>query len=122
MLPVLPTIATILEVRRLPSGELPAPLISSAYLASRSAAVLLVLDSVTRDEVDRVLDPVVSRFGRDRRGVVYAERGDDREVLALAANGCAVFASSDAFRARLSSLGIAFRDATDAEFALARAE
>ena len=79
---------------------------------------MLVLHSVSPREVDRLLDPVVADSGRDHRGVVYANIGDDNAVLNVAAGAAQVFAASDAFRAKLTSRGIAFRDVSEAEPAL----
>jgi len=79
-----------------------------------------VLDRITPAEVDRVLDPLVSQLDRGRGGVIYADHAHDGEVLSVAAKSCRVFASSETFRAQLSSRGIPFHDAADAELTLAR--
>jgi len=76
---------------------------------------MLALNCVTRAEVDRALDPVVAHIGIDVRGVVYADLADDGFVLRAAARAQRVFAASDAFRAKLRSRGIAYRDSADLE-------
>jgi hypothetical protein len=107
--------STLLEIVRHPDGDVPVRLIRAAYLASRSEAVMLALNCVTRAEVDRALDPVVAHIGIDVRGVVYADLADDGFVLRAAARAQRVFAASDAFRAKLRSRGIAYRDSADLE-------
>jgi hypothetical protein len=113
-------ISTLLEIRRSAGGEIPEALISAAYLASASATVMLVLDSVSPSEVDAVLDPVVAGAGRYHRGVVYANARDDAAILNVAAAASRVFAASPAFRAKLASRGIAFEDVSRAESVLAK--
>lgn len=115
-------VATLLEIGRKADGEIPGSLISAAYRASRSSRVMLVLHSVSPKEVDQLLDPVVARAGREHRGVVYASLSDESAVLDTAASADRVFASSQAFRAKLTSRGIAFKDVAEAEFDLQSAE
>lgn len=107
-------VAAILEIQRKPDGEIPAALISAAYRASQFRPVMLVLGAVSPGEVDRVLDPVVARNGRHHRGVVYVNTSD-ATVLNAAAGNSLVFATSDEFRSKLASHGIAFRDVSEAE-------
>src|SRR5688572_9229520 len=107
-------VTTLLEIGRRANGEMPASLISAAYRASRSTPVMLVLDSVSPGEVDRVLDPVVARTGRQHRGVIYAS-SEDTTVLNVAAAASRVFAASESFRAKLTSRGISFLDVSEAE-------
>ena len=114
-------VATLLEIERQADGAIPASLITAAYRASRLTPVMLVLDSVSTVEVDRLLDPVVEGAGRHHRGVVYARLADDAIVLESAAAASSVFASSEGFRAKLASRGIDFRDVSEAELALGQA-
>ena len=122
MRPASRQVAALLEIGRKADGEIPGSLISAAYRASRSRPVMLVLHSVSPREVDQLLDPVVAGAGRDHRGVVYANLSDDAVVLDTAASADKVFASSQAFRAKLASRGIAFRDVAEAELDLGNTE
>jgi hypothetical protein len=110
-------VATLLEIGRKANGEMPTALISAAYRASRATPVMLVLDAISPNEVDQVLDPLVAGNGRNLRGVIYAT-SDDSKVLAFAAAASRVFAASERFRSRLAEHGIAFEDVSRAELAL----
>jgi hypothetical protein len=109
----------VLEVGRQPDGALQSPLIAAAYHASRAARVLLVLDRVSRAEVDKVLDSVVTASELNRPGVLYADGEDDATVLAAATHARRIFASSDGFRAKLDARGLRYHDLTDLERDLA---
>jgi hypothetical protein len=111
-------VATLLEIRRKANGDMPASLISAAYRASRSTPVMLVLDSVSPRDVDRVLDPIVARVGYDHRGVIYASMRDESTVLSMAESAGAVYAASEGFRSKLEARGIGFKDVADAESSL----
>ena len=63
--------------------ELRDRLISLAYRASRSREVALVLNGVSRETVDRTLDPIVASEGIAVAGVRYV---DPEEVLTLLRN------------------------------------
>jgi hypothetical protein len=78
-----------------------------------------VLDRVSRAEVDRVLDHVVTSSELIRPGVRYADVEDDATVLAAAKQAHTIFASSDRFRAKLDAGGLRYHDFTDLERDLA---
>jgi len=109
----------VLEVGRQPDGAVQGAVITAAYQVSRAAPVLLVLDRVSRAEVDKVLDRVVTTSELNRPGVRYADAEDDATVLAAAKRAHRVFASSDGFRAKLDARGLQYRDFTDLERDLA---
>lgn len=106
----------LVEIGRDSDGRIPASLISAAYTASRTAPVILVLDSVLAAEVDAVLDPVVASSFRDYHGVIYADIRD-ADTLRVPPDA-RVFARSAALRSRLESLGIQCQDLAGAEPAL----
>lgn len=56
-------------------------LLSLSYRASRSRRVGLVLRGISREAVDRQLDPVVEREGSGVRGVRYLEATEAEEML-----------------------------------------
>lgn len=105
----------VLEVGRQADGAVQGGLIAAAYRASRVAPVLLVLDRVSRAEVDKVLDHVVTTSELNRPGVRYAEAEDDATVLAAAEQARRVFASSECFRAKLEARGLRYHDPRDLE-------
>jgi len=109
------SVDAILEIGRQANGDISAALVSAAYRASRATPIMLVLDSVTPADVDRVLDPVVAGSGYDLCGVIYVNKGDEDAILSGAATASRVFARSAELRATLSSRGIAFRSVEEAE-------
>jgi hypothetical protein len=119
--PVAPPVAALLEIARDPNGKIPQSLIRAAYKASRAKPVMLVLDSVTPNEIDAVLDAIVTSSFRNHRGVIYAQSSDERAVLAGATAASRVFAASPTFMAKLMSWGIDFEDLSRAEPLLADA-
>lgn len=104
---------TVLEIRRQDDGSVPAALIAAAFRASQTAAVMLVLESVSPGEVDRVLDTVVSGSDLAVPGVRYADVRDDAVVLPVAAQAGRIFAGSAGFRRNLDAHGIAHLDVTE---------
>jgi hypothetical protein len=115
---VLPRFAAVLEIGREANGTIQSQRIAQAYRASRSASVMLVLNRVSRSEVDDVLDKVVSSYRLDIPGVLYVDLDDDATVLSVASRAPMIFASSDEFCAKLDSLGIRYRDPAEIEHAL----
>lgn len=67
-----PLFAAIVEVTVDSDGVLPVELIRRAYCASRSGPVALVLNGVSPQAVDRVLDEVVTGAG-NVHGVLYCD-------------------------------------------------
>jgi hypothetical protein len=56
-------------------------LLAAAYRASRTRRVGLVLRGLSREQIDRRLDPIVEREGTGFRGVRYLEVEDVRALL-----------------------------------------
>ncbi|HEY0810611.1 MAG TPA: hypothetical protein VGD49_10645 [Longimicrobiales bacterium] len=82
-------------------------LIRAAYRSSRSGLVALALRGVTRQLVDRALDPVVDARKDLIRGVVYVDADESTEDLLIAAtHASVVVASTDRFRDALAQQGI----------------
>jgi hypothetical protein len=82
-------------------------LIRAAYSSSRSGLVALALRGVTRQLVDRALDPVVDLRHDRSRGVVYIDADDARQdLMSAASHASVVIASTEAFRAELIREGI----------------
>lgn len=101
-------VGALVEIALDSDGELPRDLIATAYIASRAITVGFVLDAgVTREEVDRVLDPLVATTCGSVRGVRYLDHNDDRGVLAAIGRARFVVAVTRGFRERCARSGIA---------------
>lgn len=74
-----PRPAAIIEVSPDVEGRLPVELVRSAYFASRSGPVVLVLRGVAPEVIDRLLNPVVESGG-EVHGVLYS-RPDEVATL-----------------------------------------
>ncbi len=97
----------VVEIARDSDDGTRTDLIRAAYRSSRSGLVALALSGVTRQSVDRVLDPVVDPRQDRIRGVVYVdaeEAGED--LLNAATHATVVVASTDRFRDALLDRGI----------------
>jgi hypothetical protein len=105
----------VVEVSREPDGSVPEELITAAYHASRDVAVLLVLDSISRAEVDRILDRVVSPADLDMPGLIYADGANETVVMRAAMRASRIFASTDTFRSMLQSRGLRYSHPADAD-------
>jgi len=81
--------------------------IQAAYHLSRCGVVALALRGVSRESVDRALDPVVDVRKDPHMGVVYFDADQPNEdMLSVVGRASVVIASSEAFRAELVSHGI----------------
>jgi hypothetical protein len=82
-------------------------LIRAAYRSSRSGVVALALRGVTRQIVDRALDPVVDTRGDQVRGVVYMDAEQpEADLIAAATHASVVIAATESFRTELLRYGI----------------
>lgn len=98
----MPHLAAIVEVMRDPEGSLPVELIRQAYCASRSGRVVLVLNGVSPQAIDRVLDEVVAKAG-EVHGVLYCDPQQAMTLVSeLAVQGLAV-ASTEPLRNLLAT-------------------
>lgn len=64
----------VVEVHKTLGEPIPSDGIVATYLASRRGPILMVLDGVSAEECDRVLDPVVRQAPARLAGVAYASR------------------------------------------------
>jgi hypothetical protein len=89
-------------------------LIRAAYRSSRSGLVALALRGVTRQLVDRALDPVVDVRTDRMPGVVYLDAdASPHDLLIAARHASVVVASTEGFRVELAQRGINALDAED---------
>lgn len=92
-------------------GELPRDVIAAAYIASRAITVGFVISpSVSREEIDCVLDPLVATTCGSVRGVRYFDLGDARGVQSAIQTARFVVAVTPEFRERCASSGIVSLD------------
>lgn len=97
-----PDLAAIVEVMADSGGSLPVSLIHQAYRASRSGPIALVLNGVSPQAIDRVLDDVVATAG-EVHGLLYCNPQRAMALASrLAAQGLAV-ASTEPLRNVLAS-------------------
>ena len=100
-------VGAVVEIAPDRAGSLPADMIAEAYLASRSAAIALVLDPrVRRSDVDALLDPVVAANPGSRQGVLYIDAADERGVRAAVDRAKVAVALTDGFRDHCAERGI----------------
>ena len=100
-------IGAVIEVCRLPNGELPSQLLAAAYVASRTAPVVFVRDRRDSAALDRALDRVVEAHSLAVHGVVYLDSEDDQRIGEALARTEIVVAASERFRSRLPAVGAA---------------
>ncbi|HYC49930.1 MAG TPA: hypothetical protein VEB19_02355 [Gemmatimonadaceae bacterium] len=103
----------LVEIARDAHGRIPVSLIAAAYNASKSAPVILVLDSISAAEVDAILDPMVAGSFREYQGVIYVDAGEAEELPVHP--DAPIFAHSAALRNRLNARGISYQDIARAE-------
>jgi hypothetical protein len=73
-------LAAIIEVMSGPDGALPVELIRKAYRASKVGHIILVLNGVSAEAIDRVLDEVVADSGKVH-GVLYTDMNGASAVV-----------------------------------------
>lgn len=73
-------LAAVIEVGPDSTGQVPVELVRAAYRASRDGTVVLVLNGVSPRQVDRALDPVVSR-STVVTGVLYCSPAELEPLL-----------------------------------------
>lgn len=104
-------IAAVVEITSELDAETQMRLLTAAYVASRSGVAILMLKGVSRESVDRQLDPVVRSVGLNVQGVVYMDE-ESPPGAALAA-ATVIVAATDHFRARLLADGMSYLNAYD---------
>ena len=87
-------------------GAVPAALIEKGYRASQRCPVVFVLNGVSPQVVNLVLDPVVPQLPLNIPGVVYVDIGDEERVRDAVLSARAILTSTDAFHRLAICLGI----------------
>jgi hypothetical protein len=85
-------IKAMIEICSNRNGKLPVELLKSAYYASQSGTIVLVLNDVSAQQVDAVLDPYVAELPRHIPGVRYVRIRDQIAILDAASETKNVFA------------------------------
>jgi hypothetical protein len=97
----------IVEISSESTEEVRNELIQAAYHLSRGGLVALALRGVSRQCVDRALDPVVNVREDPRHAVVYLTADDqDEDLMVAALHASLVIACSEAFRSELIRCGV----------------
>ncbi|MEI3855794.1 MULTISPECIES: hypothetical protein [unclassified Ensifer] len=87
------------------NGRLPAELIEAGYRASQYGLILFVLNNVTPEAVNLVLDPVVPTMPLSIPGVLYIKIGDKQRVHDAVASASIVYFASNALYSLATSYG-----------------
>lgn len=101
-----PGLAAVVEIDSSQTGRLPVGLIREAYRASRRGTVALVLNGVSPEQVDRALDPIVSRL-RGVAGVVYCTRATLTPLLRTCGQSKVLWIGSEELAVELAKVGVA---------------
>ncbi len=88
-------------------GYLPAELILTGYWASQSGLVVFILNGVTPQAVDLVLDPIVVTLPMTIPGVLYVDVGDKTRVREAVLFAEEIYAATRLFRRLTIRCGIA---------------
>ena len=88
-------------------GYLPAELILTGYWASQSGLVVFILNGVTPQAVDLVLDPIVVTLPMTIPGVLYVDVGDKTRVREAVLFAEEIYAATTLFRRLTIRCGIA---------------
>jgi hypothetical protein len=94
-------------------GAVPAALIERGYRASQRCPVVFVLNGVSPQVVDLVLDPIVPQLPLNIPGVVYVDIRDQERVRDAVLAARAILTSTEAFHRLAICLGVS-DDPTDA--------
>ena len=97
----------VIEIRRSSDGGPPLGTLRAAYELAHHVPVVLALDACSRQEVDRLLDRMVTRTDFGIPGVRYADVDDPEGVRAMAPNFRHAFVDESRLRQVLCAQGIA---------------
>ncbi|MFC6487592.1 hypothetical protein [Nitratireductor sp. GCM10026969] len=98
----------VVEISRR-NGHIPSGLIEACYRASQSGLVVLALDGISPQAVNRILDPVVPTLPLDIPGVLYIDAADAARVQEAVFAAERIFVATIAFRGMVRALGVAPR-------------
>jgi hypothetical protein len=96
----------VIEVAAEADPNLRSRLAVLAYRLGQTGLVVLALRGLSRCEVDRLFDPIVTAVGLISPGTFYVEADDPAAVLGYIHPGCTVIGTTDRFCSTLRSRGI----------------
>ncbi|MEY9200488.1 MULTISPECIES: hypothetical protein [Sinorhizobium] len=88
-------------------GRLPAELIVAGYWASQAGVVVYVLNGVTPQAINLVLDPIVTTLPLSIPGVLYVSLNDKARVCEAVRGADEIYAATGIFRRLTAHYGIA---------------
>ncbi|PDT50574.1 hypothetical protein [Sinorhizobium fredii] len=88
-------------------GRLPAQLIVAGYWASQAGLVIFILNGVTAQMINLVLDPIVNTLPLSIPGVLYVDIKDEARVNEAVLSAEKIYAASRAFRRLANYHGVA---------------
>ncbi|WP_143534119.1 hypothetical protein [Rhizobium sullae] len=88
------------------NGRLPAELIEAGYRSSQYGLVVFVLNNVTPQAINLVLDPVVRTMPLSIPGVLYIEIGDEQRVRDAITSASIIYFASNALYNLAASYGV----------------
>ncbi|OMQ43671.1 hypothetical protein BKP54_16740 [Ensifer sp. 1H6] len=91
------------------SGRVPAELIEAGYRSSQYGLVVFVLNNVTYQAVNLVLDPVVKTMPLSIPGVLYVKIGDEQRVREAVTSASIVYFASNSLYNLAASYGAALK-------------
>jgi hypothetical protein len=99
-------VLAVVEIERTSAGGVPSDLVRLAYTASRRGCIALLLNGVTAEEVDAVVDDLVPTMPLSIPGLLYID-ARNFALLAEASSEAAMIFVSEATRLRCAvSLGL----------------
>lgn len=94
-------------------GAVPAALIEKGYRASQRCPVVFVLNGVSAQVVNLILDPVVPQLPLNIPGVIYVDIRDEERVRDVVLSARAILTSTDVFHRLAIDVAGDLPDATE---------
>lgn len=101
-------VCSVIEITR-SGGQLPASLMAAAYRSSRNGLVVFILNDVTAQAVNVILDPVVATMPLSIPGVLYIKIEDVARVREAVVSADAIYAATTTFKNLATTFGVKHR-------------
>lgn len=105
----------MIEIVASRDGRVPAELVCTAYRASVRGPIVLVLNGVCWQDVDRALDGLVVLLPLDIPGIVYVDVADEAAVLSAARETEKIWGVTQRFRRIVGQLSLGLDPAQAAQ-------
>ena len=99
-------VLAVVEIKRGQDGTLPSDLIRLAYRASRRGCIALLLNGVQANEVDEIIDDLVTQMPLNTPGLLYVEAGNLALLGEVCRKAAMIFVSEAARRRCAASLSL----------------